>query len=269
VSKDKDSLGTRMKSYESVPRSRLVRRTPVLARLDGKAFHSLCRSLSKPWDASFIHCMDRAATALCEGIQGARLAYVQSDEISLLLTDYDSIKTEAWFDYEVQKMCSVSASICTGAFLVGYLAAFPEKGERILSGEHNPPAFDARFWNVPGHEVSNYFLWRQQDAVRNSIAMLGQRHFSHKQLYGKNVSQVQEMLFQEKGINWNDTPTHLKRGRCILRRTHEVEGQDHTGNMVKAVRHRWEVDNEIPTFSAPEGREYVEQFVHTSDKESL
>ena len=112
----RDSLGTRMKDYESVPRVRLVPKMPVLARLDGKAFHTLTRGLEKPVDWGFVRCMHAAARALCEEVQGCKLAYVWSDEITLLLVDYEDRKTQPWFDYEVQKMCSVSASTATQAF---------------------------------------------------------------------------------------------------------------------------------------------------------
>lgn len=233
------TLGDRMKDYESVPRSRLPRRIPVLARLDGKAFHTFTRGCERPYDAHLHGCMWATATALCEQVQGCRIAYVQSDEITLLLTDYDTLTTEAWFNYEVQKMCSVAASIATAAFS----RAWNRGGPSAL--------FDARFWSVPTHEVTNAFIWRQQDATRNSIQMLGQAHFSHKRLHGVDTKAMQDLLMLEKGINWNDCPTVQKRGACIVRESYEGPNG--------STRTRWVVDREIPIFT--QNRAYIEQHV--------
>jgi tRNA(His) 5'-end guanylyltransferase len=213
-----------MKGYEAVFDGVLVRRSPVIVRVDGKAFHSLTRGMVRPFCARFSACMDAAAIALCEEAQGAKLAYVQSDEISVVLTDYDTLQTEGWFGYRVQKIASVAASLASVAFGEAY---------RVQFGAHGRALFDARVFVVPRDEVTNYLVWRQRDAVRNSILSTGQAHFSAKQMHKKNTDQVQEMLFQEKGINWNDTPTHFKRGRAIVREEYEQAG---------AARHRWIVD---------------------------
>lgn len=247
-----DALGDRMKMYEMVPRTRLVRRLPVVMRLDGKAFHTFTRKMERPYDERFQGAMWAAARHLCEEIQGCRVAYVQSDEISLLLTDWDSFGTDSWFDYQVQKMVSVAASICTGGFLRGL--ALHGIGIDLMFDGSNIPAFDARVWNLPRHEVVNYFLWRQQDASRNSILSLGQAHFSHKQLHGKNTSQVQDMLVLERQINWNDCPVPQKRGVCIVKETFEVPGGD---GVDSATRTRWVIDEDIPIFS--QDRSYIER----------
>ena len=241
-----DSLGDRMKGYENVSRYSLTRRMPAIIRVDGKAFHTLTRKLDRPFDEGFIGCMWAAAKELCEQIQGAQVAYVQSDEISVFLVDYQALDTQPWLDAGVQKMCSISASIATMAFneFVPKSSAFEKLRAHAL--------FDSRVFNLPREEVTNYFIWRQQDATRNSIEATGQAHFSHKQLHGINCDQIQEMLFQQKGINWNDTPTHLKRGACIVRR--EFEGPE------DSIRHRWEVDQEIPVFTKDRG--YIEQYVN-------
>lgn len=212
--------------YENRARFSLPRRSHTIIRCDGKAFHTFTRHCTKPHDAHLAQAMDDAAQALVEEAQGSAFAYVQSDEISVLLTDFATIKTDAWFDGNVQKIASVSASVVTAAFNLSYA---PNKGA----------LFDARVFTIPDRvEVENYFIWRQQDATRNSISGLAQAHFSAKQLHGVNNAQMQEMLFREKGINWNDIPTDEKRGRAVV---YDNEA--------------WRVDKDIPVFTA--NREYL------------
>lgn len=201
-----DSLGDRMKGqYERRAQSWLPRRTFTIVRLDGKAFHTYTRGLERPYDLRLMMDMGYTAAFLCQEVQGAVLAYTQSDEISLLLTDYASPGTQAWFDGNVQKIVSISASACTAKFNAlrpGKLAMF-----------------DSRAFVIPDPvEVVNYFVWRQRDAIRNSILMLGQAHFSHKQLQGLNTNQIQELLWQEKQINWSEEVTQFKRGQLTQRR---------------------------------------------------
>lgn len=241
-----DSLGDRMKGYENVSRYSLVRRMPAIIRVDGKAFHTLTRGMARPFCESFVECMQETAREMCEQIQGAQVAYVQSDEISLLLVDYRALDSQPWLDAGVQKMASISASIATMAFNLAYVARFTGKPRAL---------FDSRVFNLPREEVTNYFIWRQQDATRNSIEATGQAHFSHKQLHGVNCDQIQEKLFQEKGINWNDTPTHLKRGACVTRRT--FDGPENS------IRHRWEVDREIPVFTRD--RDYIGKYLYPDE----
>jgi tRNA(His) 5'-end guanylyltransferase len=177
-------------------------------RLDGKAFHTYCRRFEKPFDMRLVHFMDAAAMALCTEIQGAQFAYVQSDEISILLTDFATIKTDAWFDGCIQKMVSVSASVATQAF---------NDVARVYMGiqDYRHAHFDSRVFTIPDPiEVANYFICRQKDCVRNSIQMVAQSLYSHKQLYKKNCDELQEMIFA-KGINWNNYNPGLKRGRVI------------------------------------------------------
>lgn len=248
----KDSLGDRMKGYELVSRHRLVRRTPVVLRVDGKAFHTLTRGLDKPWDAGFMEAMQGVAMALCENIQGAQLAYGQSDEVSVLLTDYATHDTQAWFDYSVQKTTSVAASIATAEFGAVFRGWYPKV--------QAPAWFDARVFNLPKEEVVNYFLWRQQDATRNSIQGLAQSQFSHRELQGLNCKELQEKLFTERGLNWNDTPTAQKRGYCVRRAAgawRDAAGAP-TDNALQAVAADtwWQVDTAIPVFS--EDRAYIE-----------
>ena len=213
----KDELGERMKEfYENRTRHTLPRRTYTIIRLDGKAFHTYLKGFKRPYDERIMRVMDNTAIALCKQIQGAKMAFVQSDEISIVLTDFDDIKTDAWFDGNIQKIVSVSASIATVAFNNGmYL------DEEILASMEKVAYFDSRVFTIPDpKEVINYFIWRQQDATRNSIQMGAQSLYSQKELHGKNTDQLQELMFQ-KGQNWNDYPTGFKRGRVIVKETYD------------------------------------------------
>jgi tRNA(His) guanylyltransferase len=240
---DRTSLGDRMKGYEHVTRTSLTRRMPAIIRVDGKAFHTLTSGMARPFDANFTACMWAAAVRLCEEIQGAQIAFTQSDEINVLLVDYQTLDTQPWFDAGVQKMCSVSASVATQAFGETFRARFPASMAR--------PLFDSRVFNLPREEVVNYFVWRQQDATRNSIQMVGQAHFSQKQLHGLSCDLIQEKLFQEKGVNWNDTPVCFKRGACAVRQTFEVDG---------AERSHWTIREQPPIFT--QDRSFIERYVH-------
>lgn len=183
----KDSLGDRMKNnYENISRTKLMRRTPVIMRLDGKAFHTLTRECKKPFDDKFSMAMKETARAVLEEAQGSQFAYVQSDEISILFTDYATHETQAWFDYNIQKMCSVAASIAS----VTFTKEFMKTGY-----------FDCRVFNIPREEVINYFIWRQQDWQRNSVQMLARSEYSQKELQHKTVPMMHDML-KEKGIDW-------------------------------------------------------------------
>lgn len=181
-----ESLGERMKeNYEGPARDKLVRRMPVIVRADGRAFHS--KPLSEPFDDTHISAMEEVAVRLVEGIMGAKAAYTQSDEVSVFLTDYDTLRTEPWFGYDQQKLASVTASMVTTIY--------------TKHSDMNLAQFDARAFNIPREEVSNYFLWRMQDWKRNSLSMLARSHFSHSELQGKTQDDQHEML-HEIGVNW-------------------------------------------------------------------
>jgi len=217
-----------MKSYyEDRYRINLPRRTNILLRIDGKAFHSYTKGLKRPFDSDLSDDMDETTKYLCENIQGAKIGYVQSDEISILITDYDTLDTSPWFDNNLQKMCSISASLATAKF---NQLRILRKSEMVLSGipdlwvsntdirSTKMAMFDSRVFIIPeAEEVVNYFIWRQQDATRNSVSMAAQSMFSHKQLQGKSGSVMQDMMFIEKGVNWNDYPARFKRGGAVVK----------------------------------------------------
>ena len=257
-----DSLGDRMKSqYENRTRMYLPRRTNTIIRLDGKAFHTFTRGFKKPFDQDLMHLMDHTAKSLCENIQGVKMAYVQSDEISLLLTDYDNTKTDAWFDGNIQKITSVSASLATSAFNKEYLLKLRGKGSTPIDPKDIQFAhFDSRVFTIPDpEEVVNYFIWRQQDWTRNSIQLVGHANFSHKELHGLSCNKIQAKLLLEKNINWNDYSVAEKRGRCI-----EKKG---TGIMLTTYppqrQTHWVVMGNIPIFT--EDRDYIRKHIKCHD----
>ena len=272
----KDELGTRMKEfYESVPKTRLVRRMPVAIRLDGKAFHTFTRGFEKPFDEVLGKSMRETMKYLCENIQGCVLGYTQSDEITLILVDYQNLNSCAWFDYEVQKMCSIAASMTTMAFNkfftknVNYFEMTHEHDDTIneycttlVNAAEKGAMFDARCFNIPKEEVCNLIYWRQLDATRNSIQMVGQANFSHKELQKKSCNMIQEMLFAEKGINWNDYPTYLKRGSCCIKTTIQNPNVDiKDGVYPKSI---WMIDLDIPIFKG-DGRQYIDKLIYIGE----
>lgn len=245
-----DSLAARMKRYEEATRTTLTPRTPVIVRVDGKAFHTYAAKCEKPFDRGLTLVMDQVAKRLMDVIQGAELAYVQSDEVSVLVHSYKRFTSSAWFDNQVQKVVSVAAGEAS--------ATFTANSWRIWAScvdltDIKPAAFDARAFTLPEDEVCNYFIWRQQDATRNSVQMLARSLYSHKQCDKKSRSELQEMIFQ-KGQNWNDVETRWKRGRCAAR---SLDATDNTGAIL--------IDNEIPVFSTEEGRKYVEKHLKRID----
>jgi len=175
--------------------------------VDGKAFHTLTRTCDRPFDEMFMKMMDETAVYMCKNVQGAQFAFVQSDEISILVTDFDKCTTDAWFDYNVQKMCSIGASLATAKFNSQY------RESPNCIGMAN---FDCRVFVVPDPvEVENYFIWRQQDASRNSIQMVARSYYSHKELMNKTTPELHEMIYAE-GDNWDNYPIGCKRGRLVV-----------------------------------------------------
>lgn len=282
-----DELGKRMKEYyESIPKTKLMRRTPVAIRIDGKAFHTFTRGFEKPFDRVLIKSMQETMKYLCEHIQGCVLGYTQSDEITLILVDYKNLNSSAWFDYEVQKMCSIAASMATMAFnqffkeaIWGYeddwnYSLTPQSLEiqerhakyvAVLKNAAKKGAmFDARVFNIPKEEVTNLVYWRQLDATRNSIQMVGQANFSHKELQNKSCNMIQDMLMTEKGINWNDFPVYQKRGSCCIKEEYYPDpalGYEDCDIDVTSARTRWVIDKEIPIFKN-EDRNYIERLIN-------
>lgn len=272
-----DALGSRMKNfYEAVPKTYLMRRAPVAIRIDGKAFHTFTRGFQKPFDEVLGNAMVRTMEYLCRNIQGCVFGYTQSDEITLLLVDYKNLNSSAWFDYQVQKMCSISASMATMTFneafqkevlkfyeehyqcdehLGFYTGHWDNEENKKLydayRGKLRTALFDARVFTIPKDEATNLVYWRQLDATRNSIQMVGQANFSHSELQGKSCNMIQDMLHEQRGINWNNYPTRWKRGVACYRRWNKATGENQD----------WCVDYEMPILR-DEDRYYVDRLIY-------
>lgn len=278
---DNSELAARMKDfYENPAKTQLLRRMPVAIRLDGKAFHTFTRGFQKPFDPVLMDTMQRTMKYLCENIQGCIFGYTQSDEITLILTDYQKLTSEAWFNYEVQKMASVSASMATVAFnkyfsenIIKYNSTHDPliEGnkrliERYVNAAEKGAMFDARCFNIPKEEVTNLIYWRQLDATRNSIQMVGQACFSHAKLKDKTCNDIQDMLMTQCGINWNDFTIPCKRGTaCIKIEEKETikEPNVYFGEQIGEriiVRRKWKIDYEIPIFKGAD-RDYIDKLI--------
>lgn len=193
-------IDDRMKAYEEANRHKLTPRTPAVMRLDGKSFHTLTKHCQKPYDLKLRNDLVESVKELLNEVP-ARFAYHQSDEISLLLIDYNKFNSQQWFDGKIEKMVSVAASIMGAEFSLRW---------------SKPGYFDARIFNVPERDVKNYFIWRQQDCMRNAVSMVAQASFSPKQLNLKNTQQKIQML-AEKGVDFHSTPDWFKFGTIITR----------------------------------------------------
>jgi tRNA(His) 5'-end guanylyltransferase len=205
-------LGIRMKEYEYVTRYKVIPHTPTILRLDGKSFHTFTKGMNRPFDdimhQSMCYAMEEA---IKNDIQNAVFATTHSDEISILLKDYPNLNTEQWFAGIIQKLCSIAAA----SISVHFNDCF--RSIQTKSEDPNFGLFDCRVFQVPKGEVVNYFIWRQQDATKNSIQMLGQSYFSHKELQGKSGKDIQHMLLTQKDINWNDIDVWKRRGSTCYR----------------------------------------------------
>ena len=274
---DRSDLAIRMKEfYENIPKTKLMRRTPVAIRIDGKAFHTFTKGFQKPFDKVLMKSMQETTKYLCENIQGCVFGYTQSDEITLILIDYQTFDTCAWFDYEVQKLCSISASMATMTFNKIFASNVHEfcldkkypnprcvKYENIMNTYSNAikkgAMFDARCFNIPKEEVTNLIYWRQLDATRNSIQMVGQANFSHKELQNKTCNDIQDMLFKEKNINWNNFPIDCKRGSAVIYSEYQNPNSSNTKGK------GWIIDTEMPILRGKD-REYVDKLIYIGEQ---
>ena len=255
-----DSLGDRMKGYESRNQYFLQRRTPVCIRVDMRAGHTFTKGFVRPFDEVFGNAMIRTMEYCAKNIGNCVFSYCQSDEITFILVDYEKLETDAWFDYRTDKICSISASMATMAFN----KYFTEEVQDHIDGidpifitdteiklidiyeraREKGAMFDARCFNIPKEEACNLVYWRQLDATRNSIQMVGQANFSHSELQGKSCNMIQDMLHEQRGINWNDYPTRWKRG---------VAWTKETG-----------IDYEMPILKGEE-RQYVDKLIYAGE----
>lgn len=249
-------LDERMKKYEYVTRHYLMCRTPVIIRIDGKAFHTFTRGMKKPFDLVFMESMQDTMKYLCENVQGCVLGYTQSDEISLLLLDYENLESCAWFDNNLNKIVSITSSMASVYFKdIFYRNMFKycienendKEYNNLLENKSNSlQFFDSRAFNLQKEEVNNYFIWRQQDAIKNAIQMVGRAYFNHKQLENKNGKAIINML-DSVGINYHSFLTCEKRGTCCIK-----------------TEQGWIIDTEIPIFK--DNKDYIEKLVYVEEE---
>lgn len=261
----------RMKGYEKSSSNYLVKKVPVIIRLDGRAFKTLTKDLHKPYDEVILSCMQDTMKYLCENIQGCVFGYTQSDEITLVLTDYENLDSCAWFDYNAQKLASVSSSMATYAFIMSFIKSicyFNDKdtsyAEILSSTIRKNISFDARAFNVPKEDVINNIIWRQQDCINNSIISIGRTHYSHDELVGKTQKCILHML-EDKYVYWEDYSNAIKYGVCCykngkktedgyLRRVFEDGSFVYKDNWVGKEKPKWVVDFiNVPEFSENKG----------------
>ena len=284
---DTSDLANRMKEYEKRNQYYLQKRTPVAIRVDGRSFHTFTKGFKRPFDDILMKSMQETAKYMCENIQGAKLAYVQSDEITIILVDYDTLETDCWFNYRTDKLCSIAASMATmifnkifkekvenfieegGAFSLAQLNYNQMKMEPYLKAIEKGAMFDARCFNIPKEEVTNLIYWRQLDATRNSIQMVGQANFSHKELQNKSCNDIQDMLHEQKGINWDDYPTVCKRGTACIKNRKIIEYLDEfkvTAKLMDSTKteNSWIIDTEMPILKG-ENRAYVDDLVYIGE----
>ena len=254
-------LGNRMKEYyENATRIFLPRRTYTILRLDGKAFHTFSKGLNKPWDQDLIDIMNRVTRQLCKNIQGAKIGYTQSDEISILMTDFDKIETEAWFGGNIQKIVSVAASMATFYFAEGMRKLINGRDKHKFlrkNGDTKEAFFDTRVFTIPSQtEVVNYFIWRQKDAMRNSIQMLAQSLFSQKELQGKKTDTLIKMC-KERGYDWEKVATD-KIGRIFYLLITKTLSADTFDTEVYESK-KWIFESDPPKFV--ENREFLNNLI--------
>lgn len=251
----KSNLGNRMKEYENVSKTKLIKRMPVIIRLDGQAFHTFTKGFNKPFDKILIKTMQETTKYLCENIQNCVFGYTQSDEITLVLVDYHDINVSTYFDNEVQKLCSITASMATMFFnkiftilVTEYILLHPNsKLNNIYTRKLNKAIFDSRCFNIPVDEVTNLIYWRQLDAITNSILSVGQANFSSQELQYKSCNEIKQML-KQKNINWDRLPVHYQRGTAFKK----VE--------LSCNKYGWIIDKEMPVLYGDK-REYLENII--------
>ena len=248
-------LGDRMKALQSLRDYKLDKKEYVLCHIDGRAFSKLIKhNFELPFDDKFIDFMNQTAIYLCKSIQGCKLAYVQSDEISLLLTDFSKEETGNFFQYRLCKLQSVIASLATGEFnrlwYCDQIINNPSDAVNIISSR-KPVQFDCKAWNV--YEYNDAFAWfkfRQNDCIRNSKQQAAQTYVKpKKKLVNLSSDQQIELLKNEYGIDWNEYSNGKKYGRLIRRCVYEAEGENPIiHEQAMSIRHKW-VAEDAPIFT--------------------
>lgn len=287
---DTSDLANRMKEYEKRNQYYLQKRTPVAIRVDGRSFHTFTKGFKRPFDEVLMKSMQETAKYMCENMGNAKFAYAQSDEITIILVDYDTLETDCWFNYRTDKLCSIAASMATMAFNKFFAKNVDEWGRKTFAdwdegGTNDPEVanspewelmqtysralakgamFDARCFNIPKEEVTNLVYWRQLDAARNSVQMVGQANFSHKELQNKSCNMIQDMLHEQKGINWNDFPVDCKRGAAVIKKKIGTNIAAACGIAGATYENRWVIDRDMPMLKG-EDRKYLDDLVYVGE----
>ena len=285
-----NELGTRMKEYEKRNQYYLQKRTPVARRVDGRSLHTFTKGFKRPFDEVLMKSMQETAKYMCENMGNAKFAYAQSDEITIILVDYDTLETDCWFNYRTDKLCSMAASMATMAFNKFFAKNVDEWGRKTFAdwdegGTNDPEVanspewklmqtynralakgamFDSRCFNIPKEEVTNLVYWRQLDAARNSVQMVGQANFSHKELQNKSCNMIQDMLHEQKGINWNDFPVDCKRGATVIKKKIGTNVAAVCGIAGATYENRWVIDRNIPMLKG-EDRKYLDDLIYVGE----
>ena len=254
-----NNLEDRMLYYRGLTDYKLMPRSYVMVMVDGRSFsHLIKNKFKKPFDDDFIRMMNETAKYLCENVSGCKFAYVQSDEISLVITDFENENTESFFGFRLTKMLPIIASLATAKFnqlmmdyriskIDGYPANAGDTVQMCRDVVNDMPLyqFDCKCWNVPTYnDVFAWFLYRQIDCIRNSKQAAAQARISHKQLENLNTDDQINLLKEMTGIDWNDYEDGKKFGRFIYRVEEEFEYKgEHTNPNIPATytRHYWKI----------------------------
>ncbi len=265
---DKDSLGNRMKEYEKVNDRMLVANVPFIIRLDGVAFHTFTKKLVRPMDDILADAMQKTMLSMCMDVPYCKYGYTQSDEITLVCVIDDVLNNSGFYGGRVNKITTVTAAKATKYFNKHFFDNV-EKYKKDSNAFKNVTdlktyerklfiaEFDSRVFNIPEHDIINNLIWRQQDAVRNSINALGFANLSQSQMHKKNTSQVMDMLMLEKKINWNDCCTYQKRGCCAVKKPVEITGK----NGVKVTREKWQLNLDMPILTEEDARKELKDIL--------
>lgn len=267
----KDDFGNRMKAYEAVTDMRLPGLTPVIVRVDGKCFHTLTKKLKKPFDPIFNEVMELTMLGLCERLPNVRFAYVQSDEISLVMLERN-VHSESWFGNRLQKIASLTASYATKLFTYKLSSSLVRNGimnednmeewdDSEYVGLLDDAVFDCRAFPVPERDVCNYFIWRQQDCLRNAIQGAGQAYIGKKELHGMNSNEIIASL-KEKGYAFSDFSARERLGAACYQ-VMTMVGTPQKGGIGFTNRKKYRIDANIPLFR--ENREFIEKHMELED----
>ena len=256
-----NTLKERMEYFRGLTDYKLMPKSYVLVMLDGRSFsHLIKNKFKKPFDNDFIGMMNETTRYLCENIEGCKFGYTQSDEISLVLTDFENENTESFFGFRLTKMLPIISSLATGKFnqlmMLRALNTIPESSDPIgvdvcknLIENTKLAQFDCKCWNVPTYnDVFAWFLYRQIDCVRNSKAQTAQAYLPHKQLEKLNTDQQIAKLKEEKGVDWHSFDNGMKYGRIVYKEDIMMTSPSENGT-IEYMRHPWIVH---PAFSLSE-----------------